>query len=384
VRAFRSNIAPSRVLTIVLAGLLLASPVAAEEAVTNAPDPATYDCSIHPLAEDGSRRQTFDSFEPLSGIAALPPRIDTELVPGQSATYCVGFQNRGAAPIALDVEIVDLAADELGNPASQREAADRGASKWLTIPTDRIEDLAPGDIAWLEVDVRVPDDALAGSSYASILGIGDTGEVPTGEQGDQVQSIPSVTSQLFFNIPGDAERSGEVVNVRSPRVIWWDGFGAGDLPVLDRLRGLGVATIRFDWRNSGAFTSEIGGTLDIRSDLSDKSVAQLPIDRKVVLAGTDREFEVTWKQDIPLIGRFTPTLKVAGESGRVEEHELEPIWVIPAWWYLLAVALAIGIPLWMRRRSKRRYAELLERVEAAEHRSGEDDDMDDDSASDWR
>jgi hypothetical protein len=349
--------------------------VQAGEQQDQGPDPAAYECDEFPRAPDGSRRQSFDAFEPVGGLAAIPPRINTQLAPGESASYCVGFQNRGSRPVNLSVEVMDVAADARGLPSSQREAVDRGASRWVRVPATRIERLAPGDVAWLQLQVQVPDDALAGSSYASILATGEALE--TDDEGSRVQSVPAIASQLFFDIPGDAARQGEVVDIRSPRVIWWDGLGAGDLPILDRLRGLGIATVRFSWHNTGSFTSEIGGRVELRSDLSRRAVERLPVERGVVIAGARRQYEVTWRDNIPLLGRFTPVLEVEGESGRTERHELQPIWVIPAWWYLLAVAVAIAIPTWLRHRSRQRYYELLARLEAAEDAQDEQADYED-------
>lgn len=365
----------------ILALVLLSAPAAAHAEVVDLPPPT--DCDRYPLAADGTRRQTFDDYDAVGGIAALPPRTVTELQPGERATYCVGFQNRGSDPQTLELDVVVLAADDEGLPSSQRDAEDQGASRWVTLPTDTIEDLPGGVVAWLVVTVRVPDDALPGSSYASVLAT-DATPRPDGD-GTQVQAIPSIASQLFFDIPGDAIREGEVTNIRSPRVIWWDGIDIGDLPVFERFRGLGIATIRFSWRNSGKFTSDVRGRLDITSDLGGKVVTSIPIPDSVVLAGSERDFEATWKNDIPLIGRFTPVLEVTGESGRIERFELDPIWVIPSWWYLLALALALAIPITIRRRSRRRYRTLLERVEAAEARSDQDASEDWDDASDeWR
>jgi hypothetical protein len=367
--------------------LLLAMTVAGAAApgvgaeVVDVPPPT--DCGKYELAPDGSRRQTFDAFSPSSGIAALPPRTITKLLPGDTNTFCIGFQNRGDKPVDLELDVADVTADENGLPSSQRDAEDRGASRWVTLPTERIDQIKSGDVAWLQVVVHVPDDAVAGSSYASVVAT-DRTPLPS-EKGTQVQSIPSVASQLFFDIPGDAVRRGAVTDIKSPRVIWWDGLGMGDLPVLDRLRGLGVATIHFTWNNEGDFTSDIGGSLNITSDLSDRSVTKIPVVQSVVLAGSERDFDVTWKRDIPLLGRFTPVLEVRGDSGKVERHELEPIWVIPSWWYLVLLALAIGLPLWWRRRSAQRYEELLARVEAGESRTAGDDFDEDawDQDEDW-
>ena len=64
---------------------------------------------------------------------------------------------------------------------------------------------------------------------------------------------------------------------------------------------------------------------------------------------------------------------------------LDPIWVIPSWWYLVLLALAIGLPLWWRRRSAQRYADLPARVEAAESRAADPDSDEDewDRDDDW-
>lgn len=366
-------------LVLALLSCGVAAPAHAE--VVELPPPT--DCDRFPLEADGTRRQTFDAYDASSGIAAMPPRTVTELQPGERATFCIGFQNRGVDPLTLELEVADVAADEEGLPSSQREADDRGASGWVKLPTTRIADLSSGDVAWLDVEVRVPEDALPGSSYASVVAT-DATPFPE-DDAPKVQAIPSVASQLFFNIPGDAVRNGEIRNIRSPGVIWWDGVGLGDLPVLERLRGLGVGTIRFSWRNSGDFTSEVRGRLHIRSDLGAKVVTSIPVPDTVVLARSERDFEATWKNEIPMIGRFTPVLEVTGDNGRVERFELDPIWVIPAWWYLATLALAIALPIVIRQRSKRRYHSLLERVEAAEARSNQGAAEDWDDASDeWR
>lgn len=360
----------SPLLLLCIGAVGFATAQAASEPVAPDEIPAV-DCTQFPRAADGTRRQTFDAFDPSAGIAAMPPRIVTELAPGESDSYCVGFQNRGADPIDLHLDVVDVGADDEGLPTSQRDAEDRGASRWVTIPTTRIRNLPSGDVAWLEVDVDVPGGALPGSSYAAILATDAQRPTPSGASA--VDAIPSIAAQLFFDIPGDASREGTVTKIDSPRVIWWDGLDLGNVPVLDDLRGLGVAPIRFTFRNTGDFTSDVGGAVVIRSDLAGRQVASLPVTNAVVLRGAERRFSVTWSRDIPLVGRFTPVLEVRTEAGDVDRYELKPIWVIPAWWYLALLMLAIGLPLWWRRRSRRRYEELLARVEAAESRASHDE-----------
>lgn len=333
---------------------------------------ALVDCSKFPTAPDGSRRQSFDSVDVTGAIAGMPPRVIADVQPGERAQVCVGFHNRTGREIDLDLRTADVAADPDGSPASQQDAEDFGASTWLHLPARRIERLDHGDIAWLNVAVDVPGDALAGSSYASVIATVRERELAPGG-GAQVNAVPAVAVQLFFDIPGDAGRSGKIEDARMPRVIWWDGLDLGRFPVLDRLRGAGIATARFRWRNTGEYTDELAGSMRVRSDLSKHQVVSIPIGEQVVLRGSGRTFEATWKRDIPMLGRFTPTIELTGRNGTTVDLELDPVWVIPSWWYLLALVLAVAIPLWMRRRSKRRYRDLVERLEAAEARADGDE-----------
>jgi hypothetical protein len=77
-----------------------------------------------------------------------------------------------------------------------------------------------------------------------------------------------------------------------------------------------------------------------------------------------------------MFGRFTPTLEMRSSNGATRSVEMDPIWVIPSWWYMLALGVAVAVPLGMRRRSKRRYESLLARLEAAEGRTRADSDAD--------
>lgn len=340
-------------------------------------------CATLPEQADGTFRQQFDSVDVTGQIAGSPPRIITDIQRGDEGTLCVGFQNRTGATIALDIDITNVGIDKDGLPASKSTNAEFGAASWVTPSAEAISDLQHGELAWIKLEVDVPSDAVTGSSYASVVATQRLSKAEIKSGGSQVRSVPAVALQVFFDVPGNADYDGRVVDARAPGVVWWDGLDLGKLPVLDRLRGLGVATTRFGWRNDGNLSDDVGGTLVISSDLTGKEVARIEVNKRLVLRGSTRSFDVTWSKDIPMFGRFTPTLEMTGGDGKTRKVELDPIWVIPSWWYLLALAVAIGIPLWMRRRSKRRYRELVERAEAAESRAAgghEGEDWHDDEA----
>lgn len=322
-------------------------------------------CLTYPAAPDGSRRQSFDKVEVTNQLAGTPPRIETKLRRGEQGSYCVGFHNRTGQELDLELEVSSVDAGPDGVPRVGVDDAEFGAGSWIEPAADRITDLPHGQLAWIRIDAAVPQEAVVGSSYASISAV-EAREADRASGGSRVAPVSSVALQIFFDVPGNVDVGGRIVDARAPRVVWWDGLDLARIDFLEDLRGLGVATIRFGWRNEGNLTDSIDGRVAIESSLGGRTVADLPLDGAVVLRGSSREFVTTWSNDIPFIGRFTPTVEVTDSSGTVHREKLDPIWVIPSWWYLLALALAVGIPIWSKVRSRRRYRALLARVEAAE------------------
>lgn len=339
---------PYRVAQLVatcLAALMLATAPAAGAQAPAGSD----DCGAFPPAPDGTLRQSFDSVDVTGGIAGMPPRQVVDVAPGRHVVTCVGFQNRTGKTIDLGLRVADVGSDDEGRPATQQQSLEFGASSWIELPADAIRALPHGDIAWLQVLVRVPPDAAPGSTYASV--VASYRPPPAADRtGVVVQSVPSVAVQLFFDLPGGGSRSGRIMRVRGPRVLWWDGLDAARLPLLERVRGPGAGTFRARWHNTGEYSDEVVGRLVVESDLTGRDVARIPVEAAVVLRGATRTFEASWSRDIPLVGRFTPTFELRGGDGEVVRRELDPVWVIPSWWYLAALALALIVPLWVRRR----------------------------------
>ena len=341
-------------------------------------DVTAPECLKYPEVAPGIHVQEFDSVDVTGGIAGLPDRVITGLSPGESGTICVGFHNRTGEPLTLAVQAHDLGPNREGQPQPVAPGdANFGAASWMDLPADVVK-LEHGELAWFAIPIKVPQDTSGGSNYAAVSAT----IVPPGtkKSGDGIQArvTPSVAVQVYFDVQGDTRRGGKIEDVDSPRIVWWDGLGVGDLPLLDKFRGRGIAPVRFSWKNTGSYTEEIDGSVRFDSDLSGKTLATQRIDPRFVFRGSSRRFTATWANDIPIIGRFTPEITVKTSDGKLERRKLDPIWVIPAWWYLLLVAAAVALPLWLRRRSRQRYDDLLARVEAAESR-GDGSEFDEDA-----
>lgn len=324
-------------------------------------------CASGKLASDGTRRQSFDAVENQQAISAIPPRTVIDVEPGVREPICIGFQNRSGHEIDLMVETFNVGMDKDGAPLTTDADQLYGAGEWIDLPVRQIKKLKHGDIAWMIVHVDVPKDAAAGSWYASVKATLKPSDGDATGTGIQVQQSRSMITQVFVDVPGERVHGGKIVDVRMPRVIWWDGLGIRDVPVLDRLRGFGVATMHFDWQNQGTVTDMISGDVVIKSDLGGRQVASIPFSEITVMRGAKRTLSVTWSHNVPMAGRFTPTIQVRDITGKVHSTKLDSIWVIPAWWYIISLFAAIMIPVTLRRRARRRYNDLLERIDRAEH-----------------
>lgn len=378
----------TRARLIQLAAIALACAAWMSSATAQAVGPSTINgaasCTKFPEVSPGVHIQTFDATDVTGGIAGLPDRVTTDFAPGDSGRICVGFHNRTGEDVTLRFATHDVGASAEGSPVPFATGEEQyGAGTWLTLPEAKSVTIEHGELVWLDVGVDVPEDTSGGSAYAGVSALVTSAEIEGGDSGTQTKITPSVVVQVFFDVPGDITDGGHVQKVRSPRVVWWDGLSIGDVPGLDRLRGQGIAPVRFEWSNDGSVTDTISGSLKLESSLGGRDVASIDIPERVVLRDSDRPITVTWSKDIPFIGRFEPTLVLKRANGEVVEKELPAIWVIPSWWYFVLLAIAIALPLWWRRRSRRRYDELLARVEAAEASGGRDaDDEDWDEPSD--
>jgi len=361
---------------IVLCLLLVGAPaLPANAALNRSNEKFLTDCAKLPQRVPRVHIQKSPGTDVTGGIAGIPGRVITDVQPGERTERCIGFQNRTGGLVTFQFSALDVGIGRSGAPTGvSAEDARHGAATWITLPPQRVT-VAHGEIAWVRAGIDVPIDTSGGSSYAEVV----AEPVKASESGSQTKITPSVAVQLFLDVPGDFVSGGEITEVRSPRVIWWDGLDLGRFPVLDDLRGQGIAPIRFKWRNKGSLTDSVSGGVAFESSLGGREVEDLPISPLVVLRDSSRPFEVTWSRDIPLVGRFTPTVRIATSDGRTITQKLPAIWVIPSWWYLLLLTLAISLPLALRRRSKRRYRELEARVASAENRvETSDSEWDDD------
>ena len=75
--------------------------------------------------------------------------------------------------------------------------------------------------------------------------------------------------------------------------------------------------------------------------------------------------------DTQWIGVFRPKVSMVGRDGKVQTKTLPWIIVLPPWYYIAAVLVAIAFPIWRWRRNRKRWQAVLAML-------GDDGELDDD------
>lgn len=287
------------------------------------------------------------------GISGSPPRLELNVDPGEVRVEKLIFRNLTGAPDVIEIETDDITSTDR-EFLKIAEQAKYGASTWITPEVNSVSS-KHGDTIIMSITIRVPKDAEPGSHYAVVSGrIGPDGTEVKGASTAAFKA--SVALQVFLTVAGEQVVGGKIVRAEAPRL-------------LQRKQGSYV-TYRVRYRNTGNVTDEVGGSVRVRSVLG-RTVKRLPLKQGIVLRGSEREYRAIWT-DPPWIGRFSPKVTMVGKNGRKQTMELPAVWVIPPWYYLVGLLVALVVPLvawWVRRR---RYLQALLAEMEAEDDWGDD------------
>jgi hypothetical protein len=275
---------------------------------------------------------------PKDKLSLSPPRVVTDVEPGQRYTSHVTFRNYTEATFDARITTADLEpADEPGSFARVRPGQPRDAGTWITPQFERRR-MEPGDEIRIPITVQVPGDASPGVHPGAVVVsriIAQPGS--STEDAARVAVSASLASQWVFTVPGDQRVGGSLRRLRAPRVVW-----PSEQPRFRALvenDGNTLLTAKPEI-GIGAFTGRAAQTL------KGTEVQLLP--------GSTREVEISWN-DRPLFGWFRPTIFVEAGSLRMQE-DYPIVFVLPPWWVIALLVAAVVLPIWTwwRRRRRRR------------------------------
>lgn len=283
-------------------------------------------------------------------VGLSPGRFEPQAAGGGiRLSYHLTVRNTFDEPVELTARAIPMKGSS--RSGSFAEPAPSGSIRakpaaWVTFPGfgpgDRRTVPAHSELAFTAL-VTIPDDVVPGT-HAVGFGVAqristrgvDNVDVPA----SRVRVEPTVASVAVIRIPGAATAEAEVLDVTSPRIVW-----SGTKPEFQvRVRNVGDTDLLIDGRVELDSLLGIGRTID--ADGPDAGYPTLP--------DGVRELRVRWTEP-PLLGWFRPEYVVVGGTGsgvRISD-DLPPVFVVPPWWMVAALVVALLVPFVRRWRHRR-------------------------------
>lgn len=286
------------------------------------------------------------------GIAAIPPRLQLTVKPGEVVTAEIKVRNESKDEKILTTNINDfIVSDNKGTPVrvETNEATDNrwAASSWIQVSPSQLK-LKGGETKSLVLTVIAPEDAVAGGHYAMVLHTPDT-EGTLNNNGSSVEA--NVGTLVYITVPGEITQNAKIKRFTAPSFSEYGpiNFSA----VINNLSDIHITP-------AGAITitNMFGGT-----------TANLALNETNIFPYTSREFinqlDKKW-----LFGRYKAQINAAyGTAGGVATATLF-FWVMPWRFMLLAgtsITLIVVIILLVQKKGKDNRKNSNNKIEALEN-----------------
>lgn len=244
-----------------------------------------------------------------------PGRTEVEVRPGDTVVQEITVTNRISDGRSFKFEIEDiagsddptrsvaLAGDEYG-PYSLRD--------YIVLPKDTIT-LALGERARIPITITVPPDAEPGGYYGSVLVSTVRTPGSTDEAAPSAPIIARVGSLFFVTVPGDVERSGETVEIKTILDQWWYEEGPIEMGIL--------------YENTGSVHLNPYGEVSV-TNMFGEEVGFVELEPWFVLPRSLRLRELTWDREV-LLGRYEVTARINRGYDDVVDEVTTVFWVLP-------------------------------------------------------
>ncbi len=282
-------------------------------------------------------------------VGLTPNRFDAvEVDPGRTLRYSLTVTNTTGIDVRLKPRAIPLEgskeSDQLATPGSAKSRSFE-AVEWVRYPGfGDAKVIGLGRQLSFDVLVSVPEDARPGT-YALGLGVAQhiqaLGNASPDVPASRVDLEGIVASIAVFTVSGDARANARIRGASGPRLVW-----SGDRP-----------TFRVDVENSGEVVLQIDSQVELNAFLGSagRTLGDGGDDEGIeTLPGGRRSLTMRWS-DPPLLGWYQPKLVVVGGEGtgvRITKR-LDTVYVLPPWWLILIVAIAIWLPVRSIRKRRR-------------------------------
>jgi hypothetical protein len=307
---------------------------------------AEYPDICHDATEPVRTREEHSGIE--GRVDLSPPLLEfASLTPGTSYRNCFTVHNLGTTAVHFDVFAVDIVGSRKADEQKELVSPPVGVGLYLH-PAIRSFDLAPDESMLVPYLLDVPRNPPKGVSVGGL----NVRQSPPSAEATGATITLAILHQVSITFPGGEAKPLAVAHVQAP----W---------LLMRTKGEHVYRAKLDVTNVGTLLEVFDAKLTVHG--LGRSVGSDSSGTGVLLPDGRRAIELD-ADDVPWIGIYRPHIRVSGRGGDVEVG-LPWLLVLPPWPYVIALLIAILLPIFslLRRWRQRRaewHAYLAEEIEA--------------------
>jgi hypothetical protein len=276
-----------------------------------------------------------------AGLAVSPAILEVAGKPGETVERKFNIQNISGQPMPVSATLDRLRPTEAEIDLSKSESFN--ASQWIAIsePYHILDDKERRELTAV---VSVPEDAEPGGHYATIIMQPMAPE--TSLNGSGARIAPKVGILVFITVPGDAVRELSVNTSAS------------------RLHLSKQVPFTAEFRNTGTIHALPTGKITIRN-LFGSTKAELPLQPRIVLPNTVKEFAAEWDGPF-LFGIYSAETEATYGPGQTQLTSGKRYFVVFRWLPLILAALPLVLIGWFVRRTYGRWGDALRAFRSAE------------------
>lgn len=264
-----------------------------------------------------------------------PGLAEIEVAPGETVVQYMSVTNRISGSRIFRLEVEDITGSADGSRSVSLTGDKEGPYSlrdWISFPEDSFT-LELGERARIPVTFTVPPDAEPGGFYGSVLISTDrTAENQEGSNVPRSPLIARIGSLFFVTVEGEAERTGQTLEINTITDSAWYEEGPVNLGVV--------------FENTGSVHLNPYGELAV-TNMFGEEVGFVELEPWFVLPKSLRVREVTWDREF-LLGRYTVTAKVNRGYDDIVDEVSTTFWVLP-WKIVLGTFAALFVLIFIIR-----------------------------------
>lgn len=287
-----------------------------------------------------------------SGLRVSPTRTELTLINEESREVVHNIKNVTQSPVSVQISLNDFESDGItgqplliGNPD---EVSANSMREFVVLPEDF--DLQPDEEKEVKIQVSVPQDAIPGAYYGSVLYRAS----PLNATNDgQVALVASVGSLLLLEVPGDITEQIEITDISA---YLGDSSGSIFTKKPDNIgiliKNLGNSFAKpfgkiavTDWRDNEVFSYELND-IDRRKNVLPES-SRVFFQELFNIEETIVNGQVVVEKTSPINtpGRYTVSGNIShGSTGEIFTVSAT-FWYLPLWFILLIVGFVLAVVL---------------------------------------